>query len=650
MSLLNTYFQMNWIRICTLLIALTLCGFGLNNFIPGPEFPGANTTPTSYSLGPKPQALVPFLDSTGGGTITRITDNDGSSTNVRHHYSSAQAFNADQTVIYMSKGSDYLDATTYSQLPYGHLSTGSSPIWSTIHPKEVILAKDSTVYRWDVTTNSAVKAFNLPGYKEAQFHVRMHISNDATKAAVVAKRKSDDSFWAVGIDLNTGAIGPEISYDTWNFSDLIGPTKDRRASASPTGKYIILQGTADGEHQRTLAFDWDTGAHVYSSPLTNGIECPGGHGDLAIDVNGRDVFVGICKGGGIGPSAIHGGETVIMDFESGTITTVPGVGYYSHYSGRNTRRDGWVYASTYKTTSSSSRSRILAFRTDGSKIEHYADPQGYRHSYVHETHATPSPDGTKILFSSSWNGIEAADVSNDYLLDLSKLAPEVFQTDINVWLEGTYDLANNTMTTEFQSKNLLPMGQPYSVPPWNYQGCEGQGWIASNYPAGTTDWVKVDFRSTPDPLTHLLTRAALLMNDGSLHFPIPITSLDLPNINSVYILIEHRNHLPALTSTPVSITNGLIAFDFRSNNSYVVGASHGQKEVAPGIWALFAGDTDKDDPAGYEISGLDRLIFNVENGNYGTYNIADHNLDGDVNGNDKIYWHGNNGVFSGVSP
>lgn len=633
-----------------LLLVLNLCGFGVYNFNAGLEFPGANTSPTSYNLGSKPPVFVPFLDTTGGGTITRITDNDGSSGNVRHHYSSAQAFNADATVIYMSKGSDYLDATTYAPLPYGHLSTGSSPIWSTIHPKEVILAKDSTVYRWDVTTNTAVKAFNLPGYKEAKFHVRMQISNDATKAAVVAKRKSDDSFWAVGIDLNTGNIGPEISYDAWNFSDLIGITKDRLASASPTGKYIILQGTADGEPQRQFAFDWNTGAHVYSSPLTGGIECPGGHGDLAIDVNGKDVFVGICKGGGTGPSAIHNGETVVVNFEQGTINTIPGVGYYSHYSGRNTKRDGWVYASSYKTTSASSRSRILAFKTDGSKIEYYTDPQGYRHGYLHETHATPSPDGTKILFSSSWNGLEAPDVSNDYLLDLSQLAPQAFQTDINLWLEGTYELAGNSMSTELQTKDLLPMGQPYSGPPWNYQGCEGQGWIAANYPPGTTDWVKVDFRVTPDPSTYITTRAALLMSDGSLHFPIPITSLDLANINSVYLKIEHRNHLPVMTPTPVTISNGLIAFDFRTANSYVVGSSHGQKEVTPGVWALFAGDTDKDDATGYEISGLDRLIFNVENGNYGTYNIADHNLDGDVNGLDKIFWHGNNGVFSGVSP
>ncbi len=638
----------NALLIGVLLFTFILFGFGINNFILGHEFPGSKTSPTSYSLGNKPPVFVPILDTIGGGTITRITDNDGSSTNIRHHYSASQVFNADASVLFLSKGNKYLDVTTYAPLPYGHKSTGSAPIWSTVHPKEMILTRDSTLYRWDVTTNTAVKAFNLPGYKDSKLHVRMNISFDATKAAVVAQKKTDDSFWAVGVDLNTGAIGPEISFDAWNFSDLIGATKDRRASASPTGKYMVLQGTADGEYQRTIAFDWDTGAHVYSSPLTNGYECPGGHGDFTIDVNGEDVFVGICKGGGIGPSSQFNGETVVMNFKQGTITPVPGVGYYSHYSGRNTKRLGWIYASTYKTTSSSSRSRILAFKTDGSKIEYYADPQGYRLGYVHETHATPSPDGTKVVFSSSWNGLESATVSNDYLLDLSDLAPTAFQTDINLWIEGAYDQSTNHLTTVIQSKNLLPLGQPFSDPPWNYQGTEGQGWTASNYPSGTTDWVKVDFRTGIDPSTHVLTRAALLMSDGSLQFPVPVTRADLENITSVYLVIEHRNHLPIMTPTPVSLTNGVLDYDFRVGDSYILNTSHGQKEIASGVWAMFSGDTDKNG-AGYEVTGLDRLIFNVENGNYGIYNQADHNLDGDVNGLDKIYWHNNNGVFSGIS-
>jgi len=236
-----------------------------------------------------------------------------------------------------------------------------------------------------------------------------------------AKKKTDDSYWAVGVNLNTGNIGPEISFDSWNFSDLIGPTKDRKANPSSTGKYMVLQGTADGEYQRTIAFDWLTGNHVYSSPLTGGIECPGGHGDFAIDVNGKDVFVGICKGGGTGPSAIYNGETVIMDFEAGTISPITGVGGYSHYSARNTKREGWVYASSYKTSNPNSKSRIVAFKTDGSRIEYYTDPQGYRLSYLHETHASPIADGTKIIFTSSWNSTEGLDFSNDYILDLSEL-------------------------------------------------------------------------------------------------------------------------------------------------------------------------------------------------------------------------------------
>ncbi len=617
-------------------------------FSVGQDFQFAQTTSQAYSLGSRPAPYVPVLDAIGGGTLTRITNNNGGA-NIRHNYGAAQAFNADETIIYMSKGRKFLDASSYANLPYNFLTSNNAPVWSPVNAKEMLLVKDSTFYRWDVTTNTAAVTFNLPGYKDANMYIRMQPSNDGTKAAVVARKKIDDSYWAVGIDLNTGAIGPEISFDAWNFSDLIGPTKDRRANPSPTGKYMILQGTADNEYQRTLAFNWQTGAHVYSSPSTNGIECPGGHGDLAIDVNGKDVFVGRCNGGGTGNSAIYAGETVVMDFETGTVTPIQGLGSFSHYSGRNVKREGWVYASSYRTTSASSRSRVLAFKTDGSRVEYYIDPQGYRNSYEHETHATPSPDGKRIIFSSSWNQLEPAGVSNDYLLDLRGLVVDELQTEVYLWLEGAFDVASCQMTSSLLTKSLLPSAQPYSAAPWNYTGTEGQGWSDTDYPIGSVDWVKVDFRETTDPASHLLSRAAVLLADGSLHFPNPITGDDLQNVNAVYMLIEHRNHMAIMTPQPISIDNGVIAHDFRTANSFSVNASSGQKEIESGVWAMFAGDADQSYNLGYEITGVEKLIFNAENGKFNEYNIADYNLDGDVSGLDKTIWYYNNGVFSGIA-
>jgi len=134
------------------LIVICFLAFSWYNFIPGPDFINAQTSPQDYDLGPRPQVFVPVFDPIGGATITRITDNDGSSTNIRHNYSSAQIFNADGTVIYMSKGRKFLDATTYANLPYDFINSNNAPIWSTINPKEMIIAKDSTVYRWDVTS------------------------------------------------------------------------------------------------------------------------------------------------------------------------------------------------------------------------------------------------------------------------------------------------------------------------------------------------------------------------------------------------------------------------------------------------------------------------------------------------------------------
>jgi|GEM_PF-2355914 len=217
--------------------------------------------------------------------------------------------------------------------------------------------------------------------------------------------------------------------------------------------------------------------------------------------------------------------------------------------------------------------------------------------------------------------------------------------DLRVNLEGPYDLANNNMANTSQQLGALPSGQPYNVPPWNYPGQEGAGWTNGDYPPGSIDWLLLSFRTTDQPESEIDKVAALLLEDGSLHLPVTLT---IPSvITSLYVVVEHRNHLPAMSPQLVTINNDTISLNFGTTEGYLGGGS-GQKLLSNGRWTLYASNADQTNPAGYEITGADKILWQNSNGSFNTYSAEDFNLDGDINGADRLMWDANNGVYSGV--
>jgi len=215
--------------------------------------------------------------------------------------------------------------------------------------------------------------------------------------------------------------------------------------------------------------------------------------------------------------------------------------------------------------------------------------------------------------------------------------------DVSLFLEGAYDQLTQLHRTELINKGLLPSNQPYHSPPWNYSGTEGSGWTTVDYPTGTVDWVLVSLRETLSPDSEVAKGAAVLLEDGSLH------SFDLvipANIDSAYVAVYHRNHLPVLSPQRVGITNQQLSFDFRFSDSYSTGTGFGQKQLG-GNWGLFAGN-GAFSVVGNDVNANDAALWKNDNGYFNKYLISDYNFDGDVNGIDKILWNLNNGVFTGV--
>ncbi len=217
--------------------------------------------------------------------------------------------------------------------------------------------------------------------------------------------------------------------------------------------------------------------------------------------------------------------------------------------------------------------------------------------------------------------------------------------NIGVWLEGAFDANMEMMENSLQQIAVLPSGQPYGIAPWNYSGNEGTGWQPSDYPAGSVDWVLLSFRTTVQPGSEVARVAALLMEDGNI---VP-ASLELSTFGatSYYIVVEHRNHLPAMSSSAVPIVNNTLSYDFRSGNSYNQGTGFGQTQLGT-EWAMYAGDADQASPVGYEVTGADLILWQAANGFFSTYLPEDINMDGDVNGLDRLLLNLNNGISSSV--
>jgi len=236
--------------------------------------------------------------------------------------------------------------------------------------------------------------------------------------------------------------------------------------------------------------------------------------------------------------------------------------------------------------------------------------------------------------------------------------PPCYRVQLATWLEGAHNISTGKMDTLLNQRGLLPgqtpisplavptaAGQPFHVTPWNYSGTEGENFTDANYLDNDVDWVLV-YLQTPNRYPIHKT-AAILQDDGNLRFTDSCPFESIQGFNDFNIVIEHRNHAGITTPKPVQLNDNLLSFDFRvapvTDNLPIF---YGYKEIASGLWGMYAGDANKtSDIGGYDINGGDKIIWFDTNGAFDRYLDADFNLDGTVDGADKTFWAPNNGNF-----
>ncbi|MBN1338036.1 MAG: hypothetical protein JXA03_01860 [Bacteroidales bacterium] len=207
--------------------------------------------------------------------------------------------------------------------------------------------------------------------------------------------------------------------------------------------------------------------------------------------------------------------------------------------------------------------------------------------------------------------------------------------DIKINLEGPFTAGY--MSNILNNYGLIPLNQPFSGAPWNYDGEES---LISIPDPDIVDWVLIEIResvSGPDNATSdsIISRTvAFLKTDGTI---VDWNSggqlvLYVPKSSNYYIVLHHRNHLPIMSSQPLIYDQNLntYSYDFTGNPDLTYKGLNAVKVVS-GECVMLAGDGNADG----QVNTGDKIdVWAVESGLSGYLN-GDFNLDGEVNLGDK---------------
>ncbi len=367
---------------------------------------------TPLSL-PKPPYLQPMTDPVFGTKITRITGDPGTAMgsigtwgNVsRHGYSTRQAWNADQSLIWLAENtggkpssSVFLDGSTYQPLfAIEPPSSGTADVvWHITDPSTMVYAHDAEIGYWNVRTNAVTPVRDFTGYTNLKFGPwKGNFSLDGRLVTLSGNSPTGAAvFFAYNIATNT------------KYPDIDG-TNASSVFMSPKGDYVVMKDIYEHTTVYTL-----NGAVVgqwteYGRPS---------HFDLILDQNGDEVAVGVDK-------AAAEGKVIKRRLSDGAVTVLTGGTYPSwawHTSTRDTSLLGWA-VSSYEDNGSSSplyNREILAIKLDGSVVYRLGDNHSENPDYWAQVQGSVSPDGLRVIFASDWENATTARPVQAYVIDL----------------------------------------------------------------------------------------------------------------------------------------------------------------------------------------------------------------------------------------
>ncbi|MBR0695056.1 hypothetical protein JQ553_17710 [Bradyrhizobium lablabi] len=378
---------------CGALAAFALAGIAVAETLSKAKF----TPASSMNL---PDYLVPVIDPDTGATIVRVTTpgplGEGLACQrayCTHRYSSAQAWNADQSLLLIANGCNglcFLDGQTYA--PLFRRQREDECEWHPKDPDRMICVIGRKISLWTPRTNAEEVMLIAEGYRGLQFGPgKGNPSRDGRRIAVRGTR-ADGATVAFAFDLESRQKFPDIDVGKL-------PGRDGVCEISALGNYVRCSRWVDGKDEAfifTVAGDLVQSWTEHHRPS---------HGDMTIDADGREVYVGISKS----DPDIY--QVIKRRLDDGVVTPLAPRGEASHASTRAIQRPDWVYLSYGGSPAEIAQlpkfapfaQEVIALRIDGSgEFRRIAYTHNVSYNYWSETHGSPSPDGSQIIWSSNW--------------------------------------------------------------------------------------------------------------------------------------------------------------------------------------------------------------------------------------------------------
>ncbi len=251
-----------------------------------------------------------------------------------------------------------------------------------------------------------------------------------------------------------------------------------------------------------------------------------------------------------------------------------------------------------------------------------------------------------LLANTEYDFYVRANCSNNYG-NSAWVGPYTFTTlskaiNIKVFLEGPY--FSGQMSNFLNALGYLPLDQPYNSAPWQYLGNES----VINIPSvNIIDWVLIEIlqkliSGNDTNYVAISRKAAFVFNDGVVRDIDGTSPLDFPELppENFYLRVIHRNHLPIISSFPITGSAGIYNYDFTVSSNTGLGGSHSQSQLTPNVWGMIAADGNSDGL----INNLDKNdVWLTQLGLTGYYN-GDYNMNSQVEIDDKIIkWKPNSG-------
>jgi len=204
---------------------------------------------------------------------------------------------------------------------------------------------------------------------------------------------SDGQLDAFVVDIDEHRALPPI-----HLSDL--PGDNQFCSISPLGTYVVcLQTVAGGLENIFVLLPDGTIVQRWTEHHRPG------HGDMTVDDSGDEVYVGISK------SEPDLYQVIKRRLKDGVVTSLSSYGEGQHVSLRATTQPQWAFVSYAGDPAqvpahpdwAPFAEEVVALRLDGNaSARPIARTRNVPFDYWSETHASPSPDGSQVIWSSNW--------------------------------------------------------------------------------------------------------------------------------------------------------------------------------------------------------------------------------------------------------